>query len=114
MNLMQVLWLMSLVVANLPSAEAIQSAVNERFDDLLYKDKNGNRKPFVCVICDKILMHRPQEYQITREALTKVKPILSWSNFKDVRRTTELESQYAASPLKQQYGFVYRWSTDEA
>ncbi len=97
MKLLIVCVLMCLVAGELPSAVRIQAAVNKRFDGLFAKSQDGRRKPYVCVICDEVLMCKPEQCQVSLQTLKVVKPILSWSSFTDNRRTAELEAHYVAS-----------------
>ena len=79
-------------VGELPSAAEIQSNVNARYDELTCcEGENEERSPYVCVVCDRYLVTKADNRQVTAKALTKLKGLLSWEAHPDSRRKPAIE-----------------------
>jgi len=84
-----------LCVDDLPTAATIQERVNKKIDSLYFKDVNGDRHPYVCSICDKLLVTEEDNCQITVAKMKGMLPHLSWTNIPDPRRPTKLQDYYS-------------------
>lgn len=81
-------------LSTLVSGDEIQAAINAKFDALFNTDDDGNRIPYVCTVCDEVLM-RPSEIRvITVDKMKKAKDLLSWTWMEDNERIAEVEERY--------------------
>ena len=56
---------------DLPSLSDVQKRVNKRYDDLFLMDKNGDRRPYVCSVCDEIAIKKSDMTSVTMTAMKK-------------------------------------------
>lgn len=84
-----------LCVDDLPTAAIIQERVNKKIDSLYFKDVNGDRQPYVCSICDKLLVTEEDNCQITVAKMKGMSTHLSWTNIPDPTRPTKLQDYYS-------------------
>ena len=52
------------------SADAVQNALNEKFDEMFHRSKDGSLNPFVCICCDSVLNRNNLRF-VSREVLLK-------------------------------------------
>ena len=79
-------------VGELPTAVEIQTKVDLRCDELTHcEGENEERSPYVCVVCDRYLVTKADNRQVTAKALTKLKGPLSWEQHPDTRRKPAIE-----------------------
>ena len=81
-------------LSDLPSCEDIQARVNDRFDSLFATDVDGDKCPFVCIICDQFLITKEDRCQVTVSKLKLMQKTLSWDNFPDPRRKKPIEDYF--------------------
>jgi hypothetical protein len=62
-------------IGELPSLDDIQNRINERYNGLFHTDKLGNRHPYVCLVCDELLLCKRD---VNFYAVDKFKKKLSW------------------------------------
>ena len=96
----------SLCVNELPSAEAIQNRVNASYDSLYHATVDGERKPYVCCICDKLLVSEKDNCHITVASMKKMKKHLCWDNIPDEHRSRNLEEQFRLTPDTRDLGIT--------
>ena len=78
----------------LPDCSSIQQKINDSYDSLFATDDLGRHVPFVCSVCDEILM-RKREVEVTTVAkMKKCKSLLSWNWIPDTERLPEVERQH--------------------
>ena len=51
--------------------ETIKEAINKRFDKLYHICRDGNRIPFVCIVCDKLM--KPEDVQVLKSSVLEEK-----------------------------------------
>ena len=52
---------------DLPSVEDVKQRVNKRYDEMFFRDANGKLQPYVCTVCDEVLMAKEDiEYKSVR------------------------------------------------
>ena len=79
----------------LPSVEQVQDRINKRYDDLWWKDESGTSRPYVCTICDEILMSGKDIQILDPKKLENARDLYSWEgNVKESERIPILENQY--------------------
>lgn len=80
----------------LPTHEDIRDCINNSFNKLFYVDDDGNRKPYVCAVCDEFIDNKQDNMKtLLLSDIYGGKEKLSWSTyFKSSERITELEEQY--------------------
>ena len=71
----------------LPSAKEIQDRVNARYDELFFKPEKGDAVPYVCVVCDSLIVGREELQHLTLNSLERAKKLFEWSRH-ERRRTT--------------------------
>ena len=82
-------------VGELPTAVETQANVDSRCDELTHcEGENEERSPYVCVVCDRYLVTKADNRQVTAKALTKLKGLLSWEQHPDIRRKPAIEEYY--------------------
>ena len=79
---------------NLPSVSDIQARVNKRYNELFLRDKEGNRRPFVCSVCDEIAIKKRDICIVTIQGMKGMGDVMRWENFNDIRRKPEIEGHY--------------------
>jgi hypothetical protein len=81
-------------IDNLPSVEAVQKRVNDRCDELLHVDGNGELSPCVCTICDKFLHKAEENKRITVGQLHDKKGVLSWEHTMNENAPDDVKEYY--------------------
>ena len=77
--------------------EDIQKKINNSYDSLFSKDDSGRLVPFVCSVCDEVLMRRKDVDVITVAKMKTYNKLLSWSWLPESERIPVLESAYRFS-----------------
>ena len=80
---------------SLPSSEEIQSKINDSYDDLFARDDGGRMVPFVCSVCDEVIMRRRDVTVIAVPKMKKYKKHLSWDWLPAEERIPALEAGYS-------------------
>ena len=82
-------------IGRLPPVSTIQANINSRYDELYYVDGNGERVPFVCLVCDEFIMHRDDLVWFPLKDLKKCEDVLHWDAvLSDDERIPYLEEQF--------------------
>jgi hypothetical protein len=75
--------------------EGAQDCVNKRYDELFWWDENGNDRPFVCTLCDKVTMSGTDMKLLDPEVLKKNKELFMWSaHVAEEQPTRAIEEKY--------------------
>ena len=64
-------------IDNLVPPEEIQRHVNEHFDALFASDKNGDLRPFVCCVCNELILENCDKCQMTIQKMKAAEKALS-------------------------------------
>lgn len=94
----------TLSVDTLPSSFDIQERINSRFDSLFHTDDLGERKPYVCTICDEFILHNRNLCVLGADKLKKLSPQFSWEN--------QLEPQLRIPAIETSFTFPYECYPD--
>jgi hypothetical protein len=75
--------------------EEVQDSINKRYDELFWRDENGNDRPFVCTLCDEVTMSGNDVKLLDPEVLKKNKELFMWSeHLVAERRVKAIEGKY--------------------
>ena len=72
----------------------VQSRINGRINNICNVTDSGQRRPFVCSVCDEFIVGKKDISQITVKQMKKAKHLLSWTRLKAERRITAVEEYY--------------------
>ena len=79
----------------LPEVRSIQERINQRYDELWWKDDSGKGHPFVCTICDEILFSGNDVHVIDPQKLENARSQFTWEgNLDNSERIPALEEYY--------------------
>ena len=82
-------------IGTVPMVASVQQRINERYDRLFVEDHEGNRMPYVCTICDEVLIHEDDINWIAIDQVKNKKKYLQWSTYlTEEERRPALEEQY--------------------
>jgi len=81
-------------VEDLPSVEDVKQRVNKRYDEMFFRDANGKLQPYVCTVCDEVLMAKEDIEYMTMNAIAKAKHLLSWDSLSNEDRIADVEEHY--------------------
>jgi Helitron helicase-like domain at N-terminus len=87
-------------IKQLPSEAEIHKRINGKIDKLTYKTGDGERMPFVCVICDEFILKESDMNNVSLDSLKSAQKFLKWSHIQDRRRPKELEDHYKWNGLR--------------
>jgi hypothetical protein len=62
-------------IENLRSVKEVQESINKRYDELFWHDENGHNRPFLCTLCDEVLMGGTGMKLLDPEVLKKNKEL---------------------------------------
>ena len=80
--------------ATLPSNRNIRERINTHIDDLHFANKDGERVPYVCTICDEYILNRNDVEKISVKKMKEAAKILSWDRLEATERISDLEVKY--------------------
>ena len=84
------------LIGKLPSINTIKRRINKRFDQTLHEKSNGEKCPYVCTICDEMLLHRNDVNFLCIETLKKHKEKFMWEKcLKEHERLPAVEEYYS-------------------
>ena len=72
----------------------VQSRINQRINNVCNVTESGQRRPFVCSVCDEFIVRKKDICQITVKQMKKAKDLLSWSRLEPERRIAAVEEYY--------------------
>ena len=84
---------------SLNTAEEVISRVNKRIDETLCKQEDGSVRPFVCIICDKIV--KPSTLAVVKKSQLKHYAVALYSG------------EFARTPKGEKIASEYRYKTTE-
>ena len=93
----------TLRVDHLPSAKEIQTRLNKRLDLLTHVDHEGDRRAFVCTVCDKFLANDEDNCMVTENALRKMQDVLSLARNSSAKCKPPDRNQVAGELLDDNY-----------
>jgi hypothetical protein len=64
---------------NLRPVKEVQESINKRYDELFWRDENGINRPFVCTLCDEVIMGGTDLKLLDPEVLKKNRELFMWS-----------------------------------
>jgi hypothetical protein len=64
---------------NVRPVEEVQDIINKRYDELFWHDENSCNRPFVCTLCDEVMMSGTNIKLLDPEVLKKNKELFMWS-----------------------------------
>lgn len=82
-------------VQNLPTTEEVKARINERYAKTCWRDDDGEVHPYVCTICDEVLLSTTSIDVIPFDKLKKVRRHLLWSELDTKDRIPAVEDHYS-------------------
>ena len=67
-------------LGDLPSVDDIQKRINDRYDKLFYYDKERNRHPYVCSVCNELIPELEDLVWLSTDKLKKNANCLRWEH----------------------------------
>ena len=82
-------------LGSVPTPEAVQTRINERYDKLMHTVGDEERAVHVCSICDEVLIHEREFDWISIDRLRNKRSCIKWSKvLRPEERIPAIEEQY--------------------
>ena len=81
-------------IEDLPSTEQIIQRINDRYDKLFHTRNDGVKVPYVCAVCDKLLISSEDNCFVSTRKMKSFKDCISWNNVADIARKEAIQQYY--------------------